>query len=46
LFKKLIIVRVGVDQEVDMKQVPPIYWDRIVDQLSKTRVRWSFLDDE
>jgi hypothetical protein len=25
LFEKLIIVRVGADQEVDMKQVPPIY---------------------
>ncbi len=25
LFKKLIIVRVGADQEVDIKQVPPIY---------------------
>jgi hypothetical protein len=25
LFKKLIIVRVGIDQEVDIKQVPPIY---------------------
>jgi hypothetical protein len=25
LFKKLIIVRVSADQEVDIKQVPPIY---------------------
>jgi hypothetical protein len=25
LFKKLIIVRVGADQEVDIKQVPPIH---------------------
>jgi RecQ family ATP-dependent DNA helicase len=46
LFKKLMMVRVGVDQEVDMKQVPPIHWDRMVDQPSETRVGWSFLDDE
>jgi len=46
LFEKLMIVRVGADQEVDMKQVPPIHWDRIVDQPSETRVGWSFLDDE
>ncbi|KAH6702795.1 hypothetical protein BKA61DRAFT_704075 [Leptodontidium sp. MPI-SDFR-AT-0119] len=46
LFKKLMIVRVGADQKVDMKQVPPIHCDRIVDQPSETRVRWSFLDDE
>jgi hypothetical protein len=25
LFEKLIIVRVGADQEIDIKQVPPIY---------------------
>ena len=31
LFEKLIVVRVSVDQEVDIKQVLPIYWDRIVD---------------
>jgi hypothetical protein len=31
LFEKLIVVRIGIDREVDMKQVPPIYWDRIVD---------------
>jgi hypothetical protein len=29
-----------------MKQMPPIYWDRMVDQPSETRVGWSFLDDE
>jgi RecQ family ATP-dependent DNA helicase len=46
LFEKLMIVRVGADQEVDMKQVPPIHWDRMVDQPSETRVGWSFLDDE
>jgi hypothetical protein len=46
LFEKLIIVRVSADQEVDIKQVPPIYWNRIVDQPSETRVRWSFLDDK
>ena len=31
LFEKLIIVRVGIDQEVDIKQVSLIYWNRIVD---------------
>jgi hypothetical protein len=46
LFEKLMIVRVGADQEVDVKQVPPIYWDKMVDQPSETRVGWSFLDDE
>ena len=46
LFKKLIVVRISVDREVDVKQVLPIYQDRIVDQPSKTQVRWSFLDDE
>jgi RecQ family ATP-dependent DNA helicase len=46
LFEKLMVVRVGADQEVDMKQVPPIHWDRMVDQPSETRVGWSFLDDE
>jgi superfamily II DNA helicase RecQ len=46
LFEKLMIVRVGADQEVDMKQVPPIHWDRMVDQPSETRVGWSFLDDK
>jgi hypothetical protein len=25
LFKKLIMVKVGANQEVDIKQVPPIY---------------------
>jgi hypothetical protein len=33
LFEKLMIVRMGVDQEVDMKQ------DRIVDQPLETQVR-------
>jgi RecQ family ATP-dependent DNA helicase len=46
LFEKLMMVRVGADQEVDIKQVPPIHWDRMVDQPSETRVGWSFLDDE
>ena len=46
LFTKLMIVKVSADQEVDMKQIPPIYWDRMVDQPSETRVGWSFLDDE
>ena len=31
LFGKLMIVKMSVDQEVDMKQVPPIHWDKIVD---------------
>jgi hypothetical protein len=46
LFVKLMMVNMGADQEVDMKQVPPIHWDRMVDQPSETRVGWSFLDDE
>jgi len=46
LFEKLIVVRTSVDREVDMKQVPPIHWDRMVDQPSETRVGWSFLSDE
>jgi hypothetical protein len=46
LFEKLIVVRMGVDQEVDVKQVPLIYWDRMVDQPLETWVGWSFLDDE
>ena len=46
LFEKLMMVRIGADQELDAKQVPPIHWDRLVDQPSETRVGWSFLDDE
>jgi hypothetical protein len=46
MFKKLIMVRVSRDGEVDGKQVPPIYWDKMVDQPSETKVGWSFLDDE
>ncbi|KAK5279582.1 hypothetical protein LTR40_007588 [Exophiala xenobiotica] len=46
LFEKLMMVRMGANREVDMRQVPPIDWDRIVDQPSETRVGWSFLDDE
>jgi hypothetical protein len=42
LFEKLIVVRMGVDREVDMKQVPPIHWDRMVDQPSETRVGGRF----
>ena len=38
LFEKLIMVRVSVDQEIDIKQVSPIHWNRMVDQLSETRV--------
>jgi hypothetical protein len=46
LFQKLMGVRVSRDGEVDGKQVPSIYWDKMVDQLSETKVGWSFLDDE
>ncbi|KAM3067126.1 hypothetical protein ACMFMG_011681 [Clarireedia jacksonii] len=46
LFERLMMVRMGEDHDVDMKQVPPIHWDRMVDQPSETRVGWSFLDDE
>lgn len=46
LFGKLMMVRIGADQEVDPKQVPPIHWDRWVDQPSETKVGWSFLEDE
>jgi hypothetical protein len=46
LFKKLMMVRISVDQEVDIKQVPPIHWDQMVDQPSETRVGWSFFDDK
>ncbi|KAK6591453.1 hypothetical protein H4I96_12363 [Botrytis cinerea] len=46
LFEKLMVVRMSADREVDIKQVPPIHWDRMVDQPSETRVGWSFLDDE
>ncbi len=31
LFEKLMGVRVGRDGEVDVKQVPPIPWGRMVD---------------
>ena len=33
-------------RQVDLQQVPPIYQDRIVDNLSKSRVGQSFLDNE
>ena len=46
LFKELMMVRMGADQDVDMQQVPPIHWDKLVDQPSETRMGWSFLDDE
>ncbi len=46
LFGKLMMVKISADQEVDMKQVPPIHWDKMVDQPSETKVGWSFLDDE
>ena len=46
LFVKLMIVNIGADQEVDIKQVPLIHQDRMVDQPSETQVGWSFLDNE
>ncbi|KAH7418916.1 hypothetical protein BKA64DRAFT_614191, partial [Cadophora sp. MPI-SDFR-AT-0126] len=46
LFGKLMMVKMSADQEVDMKQVPPIHWDKMVDQPSETKVGWSFLDDQ
>ncbi|PVH71468.1 hypothetical protein DL98DRAFT_615427, partial [Cadophora sp. DSE1049] len=46
LFEKLMVVRMSVDGEVDGKQVPPISWDKMVDQPSETKVGWLFLDDE
>lgn len=46
LFRKLLMVRMNEDGEVDTRKVPPINWDQLVDNLAKTRVRWSFLDDK
>ena len=46
LFEKLMVIKRGRDGEVDGKQVPPINWDKMVDQPSETKVGWSFLDDE
>jgi hypothetical protein len=46
LFGRLLMVRISADQEVDVKQVPPIDWDKMVDQVSESEVGWSFLDDE
>lgn len=45
LFEKLMMIRMSTDREADMKQVPPIDWDQMVDQPSETKVGWSFLDD-
>jgi hypothetical protein len=46
LFSKLMMVGMNCDEEVDTQQVPPISWDKLVDQPSESRVRWSFLEDE
>jgi hypothetical protein len=46
LLEKLIIIKISINREVDIKQVLPIYWDRIIDQPSETRVRWLFLDNK
>ena len=35
LFEKLMVVMMSGDGEVDVKQVPPIHWDRMVDQPSE-----------
>lgn len=46
LFRKLLMVEMNEDGEVDARKVPPINWDQLVDNLAETRVGWSFLDDE
>jgi hypothetical protein len=46
LYSKLMRVDMDAERQVDPQQVPPIYWDSIVDNPSKSRVGWSFLDDE
>jgi hypothetical protein len=46
LYSKLMKVDMDTEQQVDPQQVPPIYWDSIVDNPSESRVGWSFLDDE
>ena len=46
LYSKLMRVDMDVERQVDPQQVPPIYWDGMVDNPSESRVGWSFLDDE
>jgi RecQ family ATP-dependent DNA helicase len=46
LFGKLMMVGLNSDGDVNSSQVPPIEWDKLVDQPSETRVGWSFLEDE
>jgi RecQ family ATP-dependent DNA helicase len=46
LYSKLMKVDMDAEQQVDPQQVPPIYWDSMVDNPSESRVGWSFLDDE
>ena len=46
LFKKLIMVGMNQDGEVEAKQVPPIDWAHLRDQPSEIRVGWLFLNDE
>jgi RecQ family ATP-dependent DNA helicase len=46
LYSKLMRVDMDAERQVDPQQVPPIYWDRMVDNPSESRVGWSFLDDE
>ena len=46
LYSKLMRVDMDADRQVDPQQVPPIYWDSMVDNPSESRVGWSFLDDE
>jgi len=38
LYSKLIRVDIDAKRQVDPQQVPPIYWDSIVDNPSKSRV--------
>ena len=44
LFGKLMMV--DTKRGEDTKHIPPIDWENTVDQLSETKVRWSFLDDK
>ena len=39
MFRKLIVV-------IDKEGVPNINWDNTIDQLSETKVGWSFLDNK
>src|SRR5277367_6450351 len=46
LYSKLMRVDMDAERQVDPQQVPPIYWDSMVDNPSESRVGWSFLDNE